>query len=93
MYSPKFSRRYVAKGVEPTDYKMLWIQNVPDFQYILIHTGNTISDTEGCLIVGEKIGVLGGMDAVLSSRNAYKKLYAEVIDDVKMGGQQIEFIT
>lgn len=29
-----------------------WIQNVPGFEDILIHTGNEVTDTAGCLIVG-----------------------------------------
>jgi len=32
---------------------MLHIQDVPNFEYILIHTGNTDEHTAGCLIVGD----------------------------------------
>ena len=34
-------------------YGMLHVQDVPNFTYILIHTGNTDEHTSGCLIVGE----------------------------------------
>ena len=32
---------------------MLWLQDVPNFKWILIHTGNTDEHTAGCLIVGD----------------------------------------
>lgn len=41
---------------------------------ILIHTGNTVNDIEGCILVGMQEGLLGGMDAVVRSRDAMEKL-------------------
>jgi hypothetical protein len=87
-HSPSFSPRL--------GHDMIWVRNVPGFEYILIHTGNTISDTDGCLIVGKSIGTLKGKDgvvrdAVLTSKPVYFELYASVIDDIRAGGQQIEY--
>lgn len=62
-YSPRFGPN------------MLWVKNVPGFEYILIHTGNTDDDTEGCLILGMRIGQLNGKRAVLDSKAAYNKFY------------------
>ena len=61
---------------------MLELQDVPNFKYILIHTGNTDEHTAGCLLVGEtqqdldrgKDGFVGG------SGDAYKKMYPKVRD-------------
>jgi hypothetical protein len=66
---------------------MLELQDVPNFQYILIHTGNTDEHTAGCLLVGEtqqdldkgKDGFVGG------SGDAYKKLYPKVRDALLAG--------
>ena len=46
-----FHARYAAKyGI--MHHGMLHIQDVPCFEYILIHTGNTDENTSGCLILG-----------------------------------------
>lgn len=39
-HSPKFKR------------DTLWIQGVPDRDFILIHSGNKIEDSDGCILVG-----------------------------------------
>lgn len=82
-WSPKFSPKY--------QHEMIWVRDVPGFQYILIHTGNTVDDTEGCLIIGDKIGVLNGKDAVLNSRATYLRFYDRVIAAIQAGGQHIEY--
>ena len=74
-FHSKYTARYGAmhKG-------MLWLQDVPNFKWILIHTGNQDSHTAGCLLVGEtqqdldkgKDGFIGG------SGDAYKKMYPKV---------------
>ncbi len=47
-----FHTRYGRKF--PEFHKgMLWIRGVPNFEYILIHIGNTDEHTAGCLLVGE----------------------------------------
>jgi hypothetical protein len=42
--------------------------------FILIHTGNTTDDIEGCILVGLRHGRLDGKDAVLESRAALERL-------------------
>lgn len=76
-YSPKFSPKF--------GHEMLWVKDVPGFEYILIHTGNTDDDTEGCLIVGMRIGQLDGQRAVLDSKIAYNKIYPIISDAIDKG--------
>lgn len=43
---------------------------------ILIHSGNTVDDILGCILVGRRHGRLDGKDAVLDSRAALEELRA-----------------
>ena len=55
---------------------MLWIRDVPGFEYILIHQGNTDEDTAGCLLVGARAMVtLDGEFNIQDSRIAYRHVY------------------
>jgi hypothetical protein len=90
-FHAKYSERY-----KNAHYGMLHIQDVPNFTYILIHTGNTDEHTSGCLIVGEtqqdlevsKDGFIG------SSTKAYKKMYAKVAGQLLQGKPvSIEYTT
>ena len=83
-----FHKRY--KGKYPEFHRgMLWIQDVPGFEYILIHQGNNDEHTSGCLIVGDSQQDLdvnfNGM--VGSSANAYKKLYPKVSAQLLAGNE------
>lgn len=48
--SPKFKDKIWAK---PYDGKIPRLLNVPGFEGVLLHPGNTASDSYGCLLVGE----------------------------------------
>ena len=48
-----FHNRYSTKFGTPWHKGMLHVQDVPGFEYILIHTGNTDEHTMGCLLVAD----------------------------------------
>lgn len=61
---------------------MLWVRDVPGFEYILIHTGNTDEHTAGCLLVGnssDKKGFIG------SSVSAYSNIYPKIAKAIEAG--------
>lgn len=74
-----FHQRY--RNAFPDLHKgMLWIRNVPGFEYILLHCGNTDEDSAGCVLVGARPLVdLEGEFELRESQLAYKVLYPRVV--------------
>lgn len=54
----------------------LWLRDVPNFEYVYIHVGNTEVDTDGCILVGHSANVTAGK--VFSSKQAFEILYKKV---------------
>tara|TARA_R100001530_G_scaffold100439_2_gene69815 strand:+ start:778 stop:1191 length:414 start_codon:yes stop_codon:yes gene_type:complete len=81
-FNKKYSKRFpgIHKG-------MLWVRDVPNFEYILIHCGNTDDHSAGCLLVGDsqenniiiKDGFIG------KSTNAYKRIYRPIAKALERG--------
>lgn len=69
--SPKMSQK---KAYEFCDGYVPRLINVPGFDGILIHIGNTARDSEGCILVGENREV----GKVLNSTATFKRLYARL---------------
>lgn len=73
-YSPRF-KKYTPQ-----------LMNVPSFEGIRIHAGNTSSDTEGCLILGKNKQV----GKVLNSRATINKFYPIIKNACSNGKVTIE---
>ena len=73
-YSPRF-KKYTPQ-----------LMNVPSFSGIRIHAGNSSTDTEGCLLLGQnkKVGM------VLNSRAAINKFYPMIKEACSKGKVTIE---
>ena len=81
-FHKKYTKRYpdIHRG-------MLDVTNVPNFKWILIHTGNTDEHTAGCLLLGDtqennqikKDGFIG------KSSQAYIRVYDHIANAMDMG--------
>jgi hypothetical protein len=80
-FNDRYSKKYgsMHKG-------MIHVQDVPGFEYILFHTGNTDENTGGCLLLGDtsqqnitKSGFIG------SSVDAYKRVYPLIAGAIECG--------
>lgn len=72
--SPKYSNYSKYKWAKAIDAKVPRLLNVPGFEGILMHPGNSDKDSSGCILVGENT-VVG---KVLNSVNTFNKLYAKL---------------
>ena len=78
IYSKRFPHIHIG---------MLHVLDVPGFEYILIHCGNTDEHTAGCLLVGDsqennqitKDGFIG------KSTQAYKRIYPRIAEAIDCG--------
>jgi hypothetical protein len=71
MQSPKFKKK---KQYEFCDGYLPRLINVPAFDGVLIHIGNTANQTEGCILVGRNTKV----GKVLESGVTFRALYAKL---------------
>ncbi len=61
--------------------KMPLLLNVPDFEGVRIHYGNTEADTEGCILVGK----VKDKEAIYSSRIAFSNIFDKLDNAIKAG--------
>ena len=85
-----FHARY-GKKFSDIHQGMLHVQDVPGFEFILIHVGNTDGNIAGCLLVGTGSRAGEGDMPIQSSRVAYKRLYSKVIEAEKKEDLGIEY--
>lgn len=87
-----FHSRYLSQYGSEFHKGMLQILDVPGFEYILIHAGNTDKDTAGCLLVG--MTNEAGANYIGKSREAYKLIYPKILQALQAGEVvEIEFLT
>ena len=85
-----FHSRYTAKYGADWHKGMIYVNNVPGFEYILWHTGNTDESTSGCLILGDSqtSNIVQADGFVGSSENSYKKVYP-IVRDAILSGEKV----
>ena len=75
--------RYKARY--PEHRGMLWLKDVPGFEWIYIHTGTDDDDTAGCILVGDGASASGEIDR---SVNAYRRVYG-LISNALLAGEPV----
>jgi len=73
--SPRYRQRFGA-----AHRGMLWLQNVPGFEFVYIHTGNDEDHTLGCILVGENRSE--SRRNIQQSRDAYGRIYSKIAEAV-----------
>ena len=82
--------------------RMPFLQNVPHFTGIMIHTGNSVDDTRGCILVGKAVrpqkpeeenptGEATVIGRLTDSRITFNRLY-EMIREAMKRGEGVEMI-
>lgn len=86
-----FHNRYLQKYGANFHKGMIYVNKVPNFEYVLWHTGNYESNTSGCLLLGnsssenisDKKGYIGASVA------AYQRVYP-IVRDAILSGQDVQ---
>ena len=88
-----FHTRYNAK-YGAMHKGMIHVNDVPGFEYILWHTGNTDENTAGCLLLGntQSSNIVQKDGFVGSSVNAYKDVYPYVAAAIEQGDVYVTYI-
>ena len=82
--------------------RMPFLQNVPHFTGIMIHTGNSVDDTRGCILVGKAVrplkpeeetatGEATVIGRLTDSRITFNRLY-EIIKEAMKRGEGVEVV-
>ena len=87
--------RYLGKFGTPFHKGMIYVNDVPGFEWILWHAGNDDDDTAGCLLLGngQESNIIKKDGWVSSSVNAYKFVYPRVASAIEAGlNVEVEYI-
>jgi hypothetical protein len=90
-----FHNRYLSRYGADFHKGMIWVLDVPGFEWILWHSGNTDENTAGCLLLGNtQTSNLVAKDGFIgSSRDAYKLVYPRVLAAIESGlDVEVEYI-
>ena len=78
--------KYAAKFTEHRG--MIQLLDVPGFEAILIHIGNTDKDSAGCILVGDQASVSGELGL---STQCYRRLYGQCSNAI-LAGEPVEIL-
>jgi len=76
-------RRYQRKFGEIEHPGMLWLQEVPGFEWVYLHIGNNPKNTDGCILVASIYDVRQP-DIIGASTVAYRKVYKQILQAIEL---------
>jgi len=80
-----FHERYKVK-FKDIHKGTLWIRDIPNFEYVLIHCGNTDKDTAGCILVGDSsLQNVSNRGYIGDSVKAYRRIYPAIAQALTQG--------
>ncbi len=83
------SNRYDAARKSINHNGMLWLQDVPNYEWIYIHIGNQHTHSSGCILVGDGQRNTGE-GSILDSRACYERIYPAIYEAADRGDCKLE---
>jgi len=77
------AQRYAERF--PGHRGMLWLRDVPGFEYVYFHIGNDEDDTAGCILWGEDRSE--SRRSIQQSEAAYRRVYPLLADALEAGDE------
>jgi len=90
-----FHNRYLSRYGASFHKGMIWVKDVPGFEWILWHAGNTDEQTAGCLLLGnsQESNIVKKDGFIGASRDAYAFVYPRVVAAIESGlNVEVEYI-
>ncbi len=76
------------KALQPFFTWHLELQNVPNYEFVYIHIGNTHGDTDGCILIADGIYDDSIKKSIMNSVKAYTRFYKR-IQALLEGGEKV----
>ena len=91
--SPRFDKSYRPRIERAGErYRgMIEVRDVPSFTAILIHCGNTVEDTAGCVLLGDQIATANGRFIIPGGHTwpAFLRAYPIIAEAIEKHGAEL----